>query len=139
MASVNRIITVILYVVLDISDIRSMIKGHWNWYSISRCISMKEVRDHPDLAWTKACLSINPTLELSDLDIKILDQDDEWESDRISSSINMEQVRENIYLIWDRHSLSYNPTLTFDVVKLDLPNTKGKMGLETDKSTTSTI
>lgn len=90
MASVNRIITVILYVVLDISDIRNMIKGHWNWNYVSSIISLSDIRKYPHLSW-------------------------------------------------DRHSLSYNPTLTFDVVKLDLPNAKGKMGLETDKSTTSTI
>lgn len=99
---------------------------------------MKQVRQRLDLPWDKWSLASNPTLTVDDI-FSLNISDDEWEFDRISSSINMEQVRENIYLIWDRHSLSYNPTLTFDVVKLDLPNTKGKMGLETDKSTTSTI
>ena len=51
----------------------------------------------------------------------------------------MKQVRQRLDLPWDKWSLASNPTLTFDVVKLDLPNAKGKMGLETDKSTTSTI
>ena len=99
---------------------------------------MKQVRQHLDLPWDKWSLASNPTLTVDDI-FSLNISDDEWEFDRISSSINMEQVRENIYLIWDRHSLSRNPTLTFDVVKLDLPNAKGKMGLETDKSTTSTI
>lgn len=86
---------------------------------------MKQVRQRLDLPWDKWSLASNPTLTVDDI-FSLNISDDEWEFDRISSSINMEQVRENIYLIWDRHSLSYNPTLTFDVVKLDLPNAKGK-------------
>lgn len=94
----------------------------WNWYYISRIISITEVIENPLERWNMEGLSRNKdiTLDIIDQYMPNASGDIYWPG--LSERVPISDVMEHPYLTWDKMGLSRNKDINISILKMNLPN-----------------
>jgi hypothetical protein len=102
------------------------IDDQWNWYYISKRISMKDVINNPNERWDREGLSQNINICMKVINMDLPNAIGKWDWEYISSRISIEDIVNHPNETWSRYFLSFNMNISLEVTRMNLPNATGE-------------